>query len=144
MKRKQAPVARKLSDCQRLSQLIIIMAEADTAEKRSQDSGYEENENGEDLRSRSLKSYTSFDNSSLLSLELSDVSIFWKSLIIVFYLFSRCVCQLLAARRADGRAPIWRRKVLGERTEPSSPSSMSSPRERRTRRNDRRRRKGEN
>ena len=73
MKRKQAPVARKLSDCQQLSQLIIIMAEADTAaEKRSQDSGYEEN--GEDLRSRSLKSYTSFDNSSLLSLELNDVS----------------------------------------------------------------------
>ena len=137
MKRKQAPVARKLSDCQQLSQLIIIMAEADAAaEKRSQDSGYEENENGEDLRSRSLKSYTSFDNSSLLSLELSDVSIHWKSLIIVCYLFSRCVCQLLAARPADERAPIWRRKVLGERTEPSSPSSRSSPRERRTRRNE--------
>ena len=118
-----------------MSQLIIIMAEADTAaEKRSQDSGYEEN--GEDLRSRSLKSYTSFDNSSLLSLELSDVSIFWKSMIIVPYLFSRCVCQLLAARPADERAPIWRRKVLGERTEPSSPSSMSSQRERRTRRNE--------
>ena len=64
--------------------------------------------------------------------------------VIVSYLFSRCVCQLLAARPADERAPIWRRKVLGERTEPSSPSSMSSQRERRTRRNEWRRLKGEN
>ena len=72
MKRKQSSVARNLSDCQELSQLII-MAEA-TAEKRSPDSGYEENVNVEDTGSRSLNSYTSFDNSSLLSLELNDVS----------------------------------------------------------------------
>ena len=56
------------------------MAEADS-EKRSQDSGYEENENIEDAGSRSLKSYTSFDNSSLLSMELSDVSIYLKSFV---------------------------------------------------------------
>lgn len=50
------------------------MAEAAT-DKGSPDSGYEENANVEDTSgSRSLKSYTSFDNSSLLSLELSDVS----------------------------------------------------------------------
>ena len=102
MKRKQAPVARKLSDCQQLSQLIIIMAEADAAEKRSQDSGYEEN--GEDLRSRSLKSYTSFDNSSLLSLELSDVSIFWKSLIICYcLLFVLQMCLPAPSSQASRR-----------------------------------------
>ena len=73
MKRKQSSVARNLSDCQELSQLKI-MAEAAT-DKGSPDSGYEENANVEDTSgSRSLKSYTSFDNSSLLSLELSDVS----------------------------------------------------------------------
>ena len=56
-------------------QLIIIMADP---EKRSPDSGYsgytEETDNVEDTATRSLKSYTSFDNSSLLSLELNDVS----------------------------------------------------------------------
>ena len=52
---------------------MIIMAEV-AAEKRSPDSGYEENVNVEDTGSRSLNSYTSFDNSSLLSLELNDVS----------------------------------------------------------------------
>ena len=50
------------------------MAEAAT-DKGSPDSGYGENANAEDSNSRSLKSYTSFDNSSLLSLELNDVSI---------------------------------------------------------------------
>ena len=48
------------------------MAEAAT-DKGSPDSGY--GENVEDAGSRSLKSYTSFDNSSLLSLELNDVGI---------------------------------------------------------------------
>ena len=65
------------------------MAEADS-EKRSQDSGYEENENIEDAGSRSLKSYTSFDNSSLLSMELSDVSNYLKSFVKL-----RVISQLL-------------------------------------------------
>ena len=47
-----------------------IMAEA-AADKGSPDSGY--GEIVEDTGSRSLKSSTSFDNSSLLSLELNDV-----------------------------------------------------------------------
>ena len=59
------------------------MAEA-AADKGSPDSGY--GENVEDTTgSRSLKSFTSFDNSSLLSLELNDVRILDK-----FHLFMSC------------------------------------------------------
>ena len=84
------------------------MAEADS-EKRSQDSGYEENENIEDAGSRSLKSYTSLDNSSLLSMELSDVSIYLKSL-VKRSLISQLLSTLVNLRKDPEIGARWRSK----------------------------------